>query len=438
MKLAKLALILAALLNCSAALAENWPQWRGPFFNGSTTEKNLPAKWSKTENVAWSAPMPGPAASSPIIWGSHVFVSSIDSASKTLLAMALDRKSGKVLWSEKVGEGIRRDEKSNYASPSPTTDGQKVIFFYGNGDLVAFDFAGKKLWSRNIQKDYGDFTFQWTFSSSPVLYGGKLYLQVLQRDVPVHGHGRTDGPNESYLLAMDPATGKTLWKVLRPSEAVAESKEAFSTPIVYEFNGKKELIIAGGDCLTGNDLQTGKENWRWATWNPNKIGHWRLVPSAAAGDGVVLGCAPKGDPIYAIKAGGHGDLSASGLAWSSEPRGPITSDVPTPLFYQGDFFVLSDIRKALSRVEPKTGKIKWTVPMPGRSKFEASPLGADGKIYTINFAGEVVVLDAAKGEVVQNVPMGEPGDNETRSSIAASQGQLFIRTNAKLFCIGKM
>ncbi|HUR45872.1 MAG TPA: PQQ-binding-like beta-propeller repeat protein [Candidatus Saccharimonadales bacterium] len=436
MKLAKLGIVLTGMLLGSSLLAENWPQWRGPFSNGSTSEKNLPAKWSKTENIAWSVPMPGPAASSPIVWGDHVFVSSIDTPTKTLLAMALDRKSGKVLWQQKVGEGIRRDEKSNFASPSPTTDGQKVIFFYGNGDLVAFDFAGKQLWARNIEKDYGAFAFQWTFSSSPVLYGGKLYLQVLQRDVPVHGRGRTDAPIESYLLGMDPATGKTLWKVLRPSAAVAESKESFATPIVYEFNGQKELIIAGGDCLTGNDLQTGKELWRWATWNPNKIGHWRLVPSAAAGDGIILGCAPKGDPIYAVKAGGHGDISNSGLAWSSEQRGPVTSDVPTPLFYQNDFFVLSDVRKAISRVEPKTGKVKWTVSMPGRSKYEASPLGADGKIYCINFGGEVAVLDVEKGEVLQNISMGEPGDNETRSSIAASQGQLFIRTNAKLFCVG--
>ena len=436
MKVAKLGIVLTGLVLSSSLFAENWPQWRGPFFNGSTTEKNLPAKWSKTENIAWSVPMPGPAASSAIIWGDHVFISSIDTPTKTLLAMALDRKSGKVLWQQKVGEGIRRDEKSNFASPSPTTDGRTVVFFYGNGDLVAFDFSGKQLWARNIEKDYGAFAFQWTFSSSPVLYGGKLYLQVLQRDVPVHGRGRTDAPNESYLLAMDPATGKTLWKVLRPNAAVAESKESFATPIVYEFNGQKELIIAGGDCLTGNDLQTGKEIWRWATWNPNKIGHWRLVPSAAAGDGVILGCAPKGDPIYAVKAGGHGDISTSGLAWSSQPRSAVTSDVPTPLFYQGDFFVLSDVRKAISRVEPKSGNVKWTVPMPGRSKYEASPLGADGKIYCINFGGEVAVI-SAEGDILQNIAMGEAGDSEIRSSIAASQGQLFIRTNAKLFCVGK-
>ncbi|HEY0456182.1 MAG TPA: PQQ-binding-like beta-propeller repeat protein, partial [Verrucomicrobiae bacterium] len=236
---------------------------------------------------------------------------------------------------------------------------------------------------------------------------------------------------------LDPGDGHVLWKTIRPSEAVQESREAFNTPIVFDNKGQKELIVAGGDALTGHDLNTGKELWRWATWNPMKIGHWRLVTSPAAGDGIILASAPKGDPIYAIKAGGKGDISASGLAWKSEPKSPLTTDVPTPLFYQGDFFVLSDVRKSLSRVEPKTAKIKWTVPMPGRSKFEASPTGADGKIYCLNFAGDVVVLDATKGTVLLNTPMGDSGDDMTRSCIAAVQGQLFIRTNAKLFCVGK-
>ncbi len=437
MKIQKSLAVGLALVLAQPLFAENWPQWRGPFSNGSTSEKNLPVQWSKTENVAWSQPLPGPSAATPIVWGDTVFVPTADATNKTLLAMAIDRKSGKVLWREKVAEGIRRDEKSNLASPSPATDDQLVIFFYGNGDLVAFDFAGKKLWSRNIEKDYGAFAFNWTFSTSPLLHGGKLYLQVLQRDVPVHGRGRSDGPIESYLLAMNPATGKTLWKVERPSQAVAESREAFTTPVFFQHAGRGELLLAGGDCITGHDPDTGKELWRWGTWNPNKIPHWRLVPSPAAGVGIILACAPKSDPIYAIKAGGNGTLTDADLAWKSEPRGPISSDVPTPLFYQNDFFILSDVRKSLSRVTPKTGEIKWTVAMPGRSKFEASPMGADGKIYCINFAGDVVVLDADKGSVLQNIPMGEPGDDMTRSSVSASHGQLFIRTNTKLFCIGK-
>ncbi len=281
----------------SIAAAENWPQWRGPHFDGSTEEKNLPTAWSKTENIAWSVEMPGASAATPIIWGDRVFVSSTDIQDQSLRAICLDRKSGKILWKQKTSDAMRRDSKSTFSSPSPATDGKLVVFFYGNGQLVAFDFSGKQAWSRNIQNDYGDFAFQWTFSTSPVLYNGKLYLQVLQRNVPVNGRGRSDGPNDSYLLAMDPATGKTLWRENRPSKAVAESREAFTTPIPYEFNGRKELLLAGGDDLTGHDPETGKELWRWGTWNPTRIGHWRLVPSPAAGGGIVLACAPKGDPV---------------------------------------------------------------------------------------------------------------------------------------------
>jgi len=210
--------------------ADNWPQWRGPFWNGSSAEHNLPSDWSKTENVAWSLPLPGPGAATPVIWEDHVLLSSTDSQNQSLLALAVDRKSGKVLWQHKISDGLRRDNRSTFASPSPVTDGRRVIFFYSTGDLAAFDFTGQKLWARNIQTDYGTFAFLWTFSSSPLLYEGKLYLQVLQRDIPVDGRGRQDGPNDSYLLAMDPATGKTLWRQVRPSAAVGESREAFTTP----------------------------------------------------------------------------------------------------------------------------------------------------------------------------------------------------------------
>ncbi len=434
--LTPLAFALPFLL-ATAAPAADWPQWRGPFFNGSTTEKNLPAKWSKTENVAWSAPLPGPSAATPAVQSDHVFVSSTDKQAKTLMALALDRKTGKVLWQQKVADGIQRDDRSTFASGSPVTDGQRVIFFYGNGDLAAFDYSGQKLWARNIQKDYGEFAFLWTFSSSPLLYEGRLYIQVLQRDVPVSGRGRKDGPNESYLLALDPATGKTAWRHARPSEAVAESREAFTTPIPFEHDGRKEVLIVGGDCLTGHAPETGAELWRWGTWNPNRVGHWRLVPSPVAGAGIILACAPKNAPVFAVKAGGSGQLGEAALAWTTAEQRTITSDVPTPLFYDGDFFVLSDLRKTLARIEPKTGKVKWSLNTPGSSKYEASPTGADGKIYLMNFKGDVVVVDAAKGEVVNTIAMGDEGDNQTRSSIAVAHGQLFIRTNQKLYCVGK-
>ncbi len=380
--------------------------------------------------------MPGPSAATPAIWNNHVFISSTDLQNRTLVAMSLDRRSGKILWQHKVGDGIRRDDRSTFSSASPVTDGQRVIFFYSTGDLVAFDFGGRQLWARNIQTDYGTFVFLWTFSSSPLLYQDKLYLQVLQRDVPVNGRGRQGAPNDSYLLALDPATGKTLWQQIRSSKAVAESREAFTTPVPYTWQERTDLLVVGGDCLTGHDPVTGKELWRWETWNPSRIGHWRLVPSPVAGDGVILVCGPKGSPVYAIKAGGLGVLGEKAVAWKSEPQRGVTSDVPTPLFYVGDFFVLSDVRKNLSRIEPVTGKVKWSLDTPGRSKFEASPTGADGKIYLMNFKGEVVVVDAEKGELLRTIPMGEEGDDQIRSSVAVSQGQLFIRTNRKLLCVG--
>jgi outer membrane protein assembly factor BamB len=155
-----------------------------------------------------------------------------------------------------------------------------------------------------------------------------------------------------------------------------------------------------------------------------------------AGEGIVLACAPKGDPIYAIKAGGTGTLNDSAIAWKSSDNREVSSDVPTPAFYDGDFFILGDGKRVLSRVEPTTGKVKWRAEVPGRKKLEASPTVADGKVYFMNFGGELTVFDTDKGELLANIPMGEPSDNETRSSIAVAHGNLFIRTNHKLFCIG--
>jgi len=313
-----------------------------------------------------------------------------------------------------------------------------VVFFYGNGDLICFDMNGSRQWRRNIQDDYGPFAFLWTFGSSPTLFNDRLYLQVLQRDVSVRGRGLQDQKNESYLLAIDPDTGKTLWRQIRPSKARDESREAFSTPIPFSFNGNQQLLITGGDALTGHDLGTGKELWRWGTWNPRRIGHWRLVPSPVAGEDLVLVCAPKNAPVYAIRPKGTGVLDDGAIAWDSQNVREVSSDVPTPAFFDGDFFVLSDLRKCLSRVEPRTGKVKWTIQTPGHAKYEASPLAADGKIYLINHSGEAAVIDAANGDVIKVIPMDKrSGQEVVRASISAAYGQLFIRTTRRLYCVGK-
>ena len=222
--------------------AADWPQWRGPHFNGSSEETQLPTEWGKDDGIAWSTDLPGSSAATPIISGDHVLITSTDDTNQSLLAMCLNRADGSLRWSKTVGIGLQRDNRSNFASPSPVTDGKLAIFFYGNGELVAFDMEGQKKWGFNLEKRWGEFCFQWTFSSSPLLYEGTLYMQVLQRNEPVHGRGFTDQPNESYLVAMDPATGTVKWKITRPSQAKMESLEAFTTPMPFTYNGRSEIL----------------------------------------------------------------------------------------------------------------------------------------------------------------------------------------------------
>lgn len=443
----KFLLCLITAFASTCVLAENWPQWRGPAQDGSSPEKNLPAKFSKTENVKWAAALPGPSASVPIIWGDSVFLTAAIESEQKLVGVCYDAASGKEKWRKAIADGLRWDDKSNLASPSPVTDGELVYFFFATGDLAAFDFGGNEKWKRSIARDHGNFATQWTYSSSPMIDDGRLYIQVLQRGEAFDFHGVQKGepgrPNDSYLLCLNPQTGKDIWKVKRPTDAVAESMEAFSTPVATTHDGRRLVLLTGGDCITGHDAVSGAELWRWGTWNTEKIGHWRLVPSPVAGDGVALACAPKRNPIYAVKLGKKGKLSQSDLAWVSDPKA-VTSDVSTPLFYEGKFYVLDSDKKALACVEPATGKVIWQGEFPSKAKIEASPTGADGKIYAINFWGEVFVAQAGGGsfELLHTADLGDgtkPSGNERscRASIAVASGSLFIRTQDKLYCIAK-
>jgi outer membrane protein assembly factor BamB len=355
---------------------------------------------------------------------------------KTLRAIALDRKTGKLLWNHEVAPGFSLDDSSNFASPSPVTDGTLAVFCYGTGDLAAFDFGGKKLWSRNLQKDYGQFAYQWIYGASPTLFDGILYVQVLQRDVSVHGRGCKDGPCESYLLALNPKTGKEMWRHVRPSDAPQEAKEAYSTPIPFEYEGRVEILITGGDCITGHDAKTGRELWRWGTWNTARVSSWRLVPSPVASGQVALACAPKGSPVFAVKHGGKGTLDNSWVGWKSDEH-EISSDVATPLLYQGRFYVLNGEKKVLARIDPATGEPDWIGKLGSRPKIESSPTGADGKIFFQDFRGTVFVIEAGKQfKLLRMIPMGDDGDDRVRSTIAVAQGNLFIRTGSKLYCVG--
>lgn len=421
--------------------AENWPNWRGPNQDGSSNETNLPEKFSKTENVKWKVTLPGAGSSTPVIWEDHVFLTSANGETNSV-GLALDRKTGKELW-RKEFTGVGKDKRSNFAAPSAVTDGKTVTFFFGNGQIGVYDFAGNELWSGDIADRVGGFAFGWTFSSSPVLYGDKLYLQILQRDEPVEGRGLENA--ESFIMALDVKTGEEVFRQLRPSNALMESREAFTSPIIANVDGRNELVVIGGDCITGHDLDNDcKELWRWGTWNPDREKWWRVVPSPVYGEGIFLACAPKKNPIFAVKAGLNGDLADSALAWVSEvsKEQPITSDVSTPLYYQGRFYVLSSDAKALVCLDPKTGKVIYSEQIApssiNRQKLEASPTAGDGKIYLLNQLGDVFVVAAGdEYKLLHHAEMGETLSNITRSSIAISQGNLFIRTDTDLFCIGK-
>ena len=429
-----LVLSVVALVFATSARAENWPQWRGPKFNGSSDAKGLPDKLDKA-SAKWAAKLPGPSAGTPIVWEDRVFVSSLDQQSQKLLAMCIDRKDGRVLWRKEVGQGSFTNRRNNHATPSPITDGKHAWFYYGNGDLACFDVEGKAVWARNIEKEYGTFNYQWTYGSSPLLYEGKLFVQVLHRDVPPHGpRAAFARPAESYILAIDPMTGKELWRHVRPEAANAESKESYGTPMPFDGSPRKEIVVIGGDVVTGHDPETGKEFWRFGGWNPDKIGHWRVVPSVLTAEGLAIACAPKTGPVMAIKAGGEGEIARTHAAWISRD---FTSDVTVPLYYKGNLYVLDgDGPKKLSCVDLKTGKVKWSGNLGGGDVFRASPTGADDKIYCMNERGQVWVVSADEFKILYKGDLGG-ADWPTRSTIAVADGNVFVRTSDTLYCFGK-
>jgi outer membrane protein assembly factor BamB len=423
-----------ACLHPSGSSAENWPQWRGPFFNGSTTETNLPATWSKTENVLWTAPLPGPSHATPIVWDDSVFITSPDD-NKNLLLLCLDRRTGKVRWHKQAGAGDRTRGRNNMASPSPVTDGNTVWAMFGTGDLAAFDFSGKQLWARNLAGEYGKFSIVWLYSSSPMLYKNRLYIQVLQR-CPDAGRDSTAAAGqprrESFILCLDPRSGTNIWRHVRLTDALEESQEAYSTPMPSECSGGTEIVVAGGDYVTGHDAATGAELWRGGGLrNPRHLDGSRLVPTPLLAAGLVYVNGARGNPLLAFHDCGRGDITTSGLAWSYTE---YPTDCVTPLFYQGKLFELDGDRQMMVCMDPKTGRVQWQKPLGNREIYRASPTGADGKIYCFSENATAVVLSAADGQVLATINMEE---GPSQATLAAAHGCLFARTAQNLYCIGK-
>jgi outer membrane protein assembly factor BamB len=418
--------MMVAALSLSAKAEANWPQWRGPNFNGSSPATNLPEKVDK-DQALWSTPIPGHSNGTPIVYGDRIFVTAYQ---PQLVCYCLSKKDGKILWQKEVSEvSFVRPGKNDSATPSPVTDGQRVIFLFGTGDLLAFDMEGKQLWARNLQKDHGPWSYQWLYGASPLLYNGKLYVQVLHRDVPA-GQWRDLNPGEkpmdSYLLAVNPETGKDLWKVVRPTQAKVESHEAYSTPIPWQAPSGMQILIAGGDCLTGHDPETGKELWRTEGWNPKRLPDRRLVASPVTWKDHVFACPPKGVLMLAFGDGGK--------PFSDFKNDGLTSDAAVPLVYQDDLYVLDGDKGKLSCVNPVTGERKWEGKLPGRPPFRASPTGGGGKIYVMTEGGEVLVLSADEFKVLSRTSLGAGGGS--RGSVALVDGMIIVRTGDRVWAFG--
>ncbi len=403
--------------------AEEWSQWRGPYFNGSTPETNLPDKWSTSQNVAWTATLPGGGGSTPIVRGDCVFLSAQDDDGNTW-AVGLNRNDGSIRWKYSIGKGFNNRQGNTAASPSPIADGNNAYFLYGNGDFVGYSKDGVQLWKRNITAEYGKYEILWNYGSSALWYDGKLYVPVL------HGNHRNTAQDKSYILCVDPQTGKDLWKRDRHTDASYESKQAYTTPYPLKVAGQTNIYITGGNYITAHDPKTGKVLYRSETFNPNHNRFGRTVVTPVSVGGVILQPAPRGGSIYAARLGEKGQISP--WIWTMRQNSP---DVCTPLAYRGKFYILNGAAKKMLCVEPRNGKILGQCELEGKTKFQASPTGADGKIYCINMRGEAFVLSAADTpEILYRVDMD--GKN-CRSTIAIAGGQLFLRVDDRLYCIGK-
>jgi outer membrane protein assembly factor BamB len=401
----------------SAAYAENWPQWRGPSLNGISTETNLPVKWTTTENIAWKLPMPSLTGSTPIVWGDRIFLNVAENGS--LFLWAVDRNKGEPIWKRHLSDGDNRQRKQNMSTPSPVTDGTNVWVMTGTGILKAFDFSGKELWMRDIQKEYGRFGLQWGYGSSPLMFGDSLFVQVL------HGM-RTDDP--SYILRISKANGRTIWRQERPTIAQRESPDSYTTPAIVRTGNNLELVITGGDAVTGHDVDTGKELWRADVLNPTNDLAYRIVASPVVHGELII--APTRErPMVVMKPGGRGDVAKTHILYEFQ-NGP---DVPTPVTDGTYLYVVND-RGIMWCLDAKTGKEIYGKQRLRPSTYSGSFTLADGKLYITNEDGLTTVLRAGpKFEILAENDFAD----YSLSTPAVSDGQIFIRTTGALWAIGQ-
>ena len=428
--------VAAAALSIGVSAAD-WPQWRGPANAGASTEKNLPLRWSNTENVAWRTPLTGVGVSSPIVSGDRLFVTSqigsgtsrpgprlgqgadATPAERALagsspspgpvrfVVEALNRIDGKRLWSfEQAAEGPLPavHEKHNLASSSPVTDGERVYAVFGTGQMAAIDMTGKAVWTRHLGRDFSPFTINWGHGSSPVIYRDSVIL-VCYHD------------NASYLIALDSRTGKERWKTDRPRGTLS-----YSTPLVIQSQNGDEVVVNSSAGIEAFNPATGQLLWHFTEANQFPI------QVAMFDQGVIyLSRGYRSGPYAAIRPGGRGDISKSHEIWHVPTGAPYISSL---VHYEGLLYMAGDVG-VVTCVDARTGERVWRERLEG--VFTASPVAGDGKVYLLSETGETIVLKAGRQpEVLSRNSI----DGRILASPAVSGGRLFIRTDDAVLAIG--
>lgn len=424
----RLLIVLLSAVFVTAAFSADWPAWRGPLGMGVCEEKNLPVKWSATENVKWRIELPEACNSTPVVWGDRVFVTQPVGDRRTL--MCFHRADGRLLWQAGIttGEKEPTHPTNPYCPASPVTDGERVIASFASDGLFCYDMDGRELWKRT---DLGRQIHIWGGGSSPVIHGGLCFLNF--------------GPGETtYLLAVDKKTGKTVWKKDEetgygkpPSADVQTTKGekpgnatfigSWTTPVITAIEGKEQLLMSWPRRLAAYDPQTGAELWTCSGLNP------LAYTSPIHGAGIVVAMGGFGGSAIAVRAGGSGDITSSRRVWL-QPKSP--QRIGSGVVHEGHIYIHNDPGTAVC-MKLETGETVWTERLQGAGKSGqnwSSVMLADGRCYTISQGGDCFVFKASPVfELLSVNPLGE----RSNSSIVPSNGDLFIRTHKALYCIGE-
>ncbi|MEZ6139512.1 MAG: PQQ-binding-like beta-propeller repeat protein [Zavarzinella sp.] len=398
------------------SFAENWTTYRGPQENGHTTAKNLPNEWSEQQNIAWKVPIRGRGWSSPVIWGNELWLTTASPDGKELWAICLDRQSGKTLFEEKLVDVAKPQYAhpyNSYASPTPCMEEGRIYLHWGSPATICLDTKTRKpIWTRtDLKCDH----FRGA-GSSPVIAGDLLILTF-------------DGFDFQYVMALDKNTGKDVWRANRTyhdPKGNGDYKKAYSTPKVIDVAGKKLVVSPSAAYTCAYELETGKEVWKVKHGGMNAASlpifeHGLLYTTSADG----------GDQLVAVKPDGTGDVTKSHVAWKSNKGIPNRSSL-LPL---GDYLFMVNSGRIATCMEAKTGKVLNTARLEGSSsKFVASPILSEGKIYVFDEDGMSFVFKA--DESLEVLGKNKLADG-VMASPAAVDNSLYVRTKSHMYCIQK-